>query len=132
MTNKYVEKIKPKDWRTKKEKRNGLLRNLTIAVTVPLIIGSGIALGVNKYFEKQEQEVVDAFAGNCDHRIVNLYTFGGYQAQPNTIARDQFEQLREQFPERFEKISNNEGVSWLIKNYDTKQEEFKIPKYDCE
>ena len=132
MKNKYVEKIRPIDWRTKKEKSKGLLKNLAIAVAVPLIAGSVIAWGVNNYFEKQKKEVTDSFAGNCGYRIVNLYNYGYYKGKPNTIARDQFEQLREQFPERFEKISNDEGVSWLIKNYDTKQEEFKIPKYDCD
>lgn len=113
--------------------KNSLVKCLAIAVVVPLIAGSVIAWGVNNYFEKQKKEVTDAFAGNCGYRIVNLYNYGYYKGKPNTIARDQFEQLREQFPERFEKISNDEGVSQLIKNnYDPKQEEFNIPKYDCE
>ena len=114
------------------QEKSSLVRCLATAIAVPLIAGGVIAWGINKYLTNQEQEVADAFSGNCGYRIVQLNNYGKYKAQPNTIARDQFEQLRKQFPERFEKISNDEGVSWLIKNYDTEQEEFKISKYDCE
>lgn len=116
----------------RKNKKNSLVKSIATVVAGSLIIGSGIAWGVNKYFEKQEQEVVDAFTKNCGYRIVNLYNYGDYEAQPNTIARNQFEQLREQFPERFAKISNNEGVSWLMNHYNPKNKEFEIPKYNCE
>ncbi len=115
-----------------KNKKSSLVKSIATLVASSLIIGSGIARGVHKYLEKQEQEVADAFAGNCGHRIVTLYNYGHYKAQPNAIAREQFEQLREQFPERFRKIFDNEGVSQLMDNYDAKQEEFNIPKYDCE
>ncbi len=115
-----------------KNEKNSLIKSVAIAVTVPLIVGGVIAWEVNKYLEKQEQEVTNAFAKNCGYRIVDLYNYGDYEGQPNAIAREQFKQLKEQFPERFAKITDDEGVSWLIDNYNTKQEEFNIPKYDCE
>ena len=115
----------------KKDKKNSLTKKVVTTIAIPLIIGSGLAYGLDRYLKGQEKEVAEAFSKNCGYKIVGLSDSENFGAQPYIIAEEQFQELKREFPKRFGKISNDEGISWLTKHYDGKKGRFQIPKYDC-
>jgi hypothetical protein len=122
-----------KKFEREQNKKNSLLKEIVTIAVVPLIIGSGIAWGIGKYLQKQEKEIEYAFAGNCGiERKIDLKYYGNFEAEPYIIAREQFQELRKKFPERFEKISNKEGTEYLRENnYNPSTKKLSIPNYDC-
>jgi len=105
---------KPRPWKT--------LAEVVFALSLTFA-----CLHLTNNSNRKEDEILRAFSENCGYRTVEA----GY-GQPNAVAREQFLRLRNLYPKRFEKITNDEGVNQLMESYSTQTRELKIPKYDCD
>ena len=83
---------------------------------------------VNK--SEYRETVKKAFQGNCKTTILDLDDLGLNHSQ-YAIAREEFLKLRKENPERFKKVSNDEGTSWILKSYEPNSHQLEIPEYKC-
>jgi len=111
--------------------RESLVKSLVPILIFSIFAGVGGAWTLDRYLGKRDAEVMDAFSGSCGQKIVKMHDYGDYEGQPYSIARQEFERLRNEFPKRFEKISNDTGTLELMKNYSPESKRLGVPRYDC-
>jgi len=116
-------------------KRRGRTKSSLLGkIIMPLactVIGGGITYILKGNSEANQREVLDAFAGDCRKTIISVANYGEYAADAPAVAREQFEILRNKYPERFKKITNQEGIDKILESYNKKRNEFEVPVYDC-